>query len=226
MSSFFPTWNPGRSGVTMNAEMPRDLWASAIGVERAMTMITSAWLPVVTQLFVPVSTQSSPSRSARQVSDDASDPASGSLSANAPIFSPRAIGRRKRSFCSVVPKLSSICVGSELCTLINTAVDASATAISSSAIRYVTVSRPRPSHSSGIIIPRKPSAPRLSATPRSNSASRSHRAACGAISSSANCRASSTTARCCSVSGTSMNTPPDGRMSAPRVRECCPSQYS
>ena len=87
----------------------------------------------------------------------ASEPDSDSESANAPSSSPRAIGFSQRSFCASEPFRSSICVGSELCTPIEMAVLPSPAAISSSASRYVTVSRPRPSYSSGISIPKKPS---------------------------------------------------------------------
>ncbi|MDB4880086.1 MAG: hypothetical protein JWL60_1532 [Gemmatimonadetes bacterium] len=198
MSSFLPTWKPGRSGVTMNAEIPL-LPRRAPGASvRAMTMMTSAKVPEVTQLFVPVRTQESPSRTAWQRSEEASEPASGSLRANAPIISPRAIGRSQRSRCASLPKLSSICVGSELCTLISTAVDASADAIASSASRYDSVSSPSPSCSSGISIPRNPSSPIRVATSRGKCASRSHATACGTISSAAKPRASSRI--CCWVS--------------------------
>ena len=94
--------------------MPRAPRRSPGESVRAITMSTSASLPLVTHAFVPFSTQQSPSRTACEVSDAASDPASGSESANAPSISPRAIGARKRSFCSSVPQRRSICVGSEL----------------------------------------------------------------------------------------------------------------
>ena len=102
---------------------------------RAIATITPAWVTSGTHAFVPVSTQSSPSGTAWQRSAAASLPASGSERANAPSSSPRAIGRSHRSFCASVPQRNSICVGSELCTLIMTAADASAAAISSSASR-------------------------------------------------------------------------------------------
>src|SRR2546421_4852392 len=79
---------------------------------------------------------------------------------------------------------------------IETAMAASAAEISSSASRYVSVSRPMPSYSSGVIIPRKPSLPISSITSRGKWLVRSHSAAKGAIFSAANSRASSTTSRC------------------------------
>ncbi len=135
LSSFFDTRNPGRSGVRMNAEMPFDLRrASGVSV-RTIAMITPACVPLVTQAFAPSRIQSSPSRVACARMAEASEPASGSERANAPSSSPRASGLRKRCFCSSLAKFLSICVGSELCTDIITATDASALAISSSANR-------------------------------------------------------------------------------------------
>ena len=65
----------------------------------------------------------------------ASDPASASERAKPPSSSPRAMGRSQRSFCASLPLARIIWVGSELCTLIATATDASPRAISSSAVR-------------------------------------------------------------------------------------------
>ena len=119
----------------MNALMPRAPRRSSGESVRAMAMMTSALLPFVTHALVPLSTQSSPSRTACVRSDAASEPASGSESAKAPSNSPRAIGRRNFCFCASVPQRRIICVGSELCTLIATATLASTAAISSSATR-------------------------------------------------------------------------------------------
>src|SRR6266849_1631167 len=82
-----------------------------------------------------------------------------------------------------------------------TAIDASAAEISSSASRYVSVSSPMPSYSSGVQMPRKPSLPSSSITSRGKWLVRSHSAANGSIFSRANSRASSTTWRCVSVNG-------------------------
>src|ERR671937_2804678 len=79
---------------------------------------------------------------------------------------------------------------------IGTAVAASAAEISSSASKYVTVSKPMPSYSSGVHMPRKPSLPSSSMTSRGKWLVRSHSAAKGSIFSFANSRASSTTSRC------------------------------
>src|SRR6267143_5629286 len=73
-----------------------------------------------------------------------------------------------------------------------TAMLASAAAISSSASRYVSVSRPSPPYSSGVTMPRKPSLPSSSITSRANRLVRSHSAANGSILARAKSRASST----------------------------------
>src|SRR5256885_7854850 len=71
-----------------------------------------------------------------------------------------------------------------------TASAESAAEISSSTIKYVMVSRPMPSYSSGVHIPRKPSLPSSSITSRGKWLVRSHSAANGSIFSRANSRAS------------------------------------
>src|SRR5207237_9458566 len=76
------------------------------------------------------------------------------------------------------------------------AMEASAAETSSRASRYVRLSRPMPSYSSGVVMPRKPSFPNSSMTFLGNSQVRSHSAANGSIFSLANSRASSTTSRC------------------------------
>src|SRR5882762_5937598 len=76
---------------------------------------------------------------------------------------------------------------------IETARAASAAEISSSASRYVSVSSPIPSYSSGVHMPRKPSLPSSSITSRGKWLVRSHSAANGSIFSRANSRTRSTT---------------------------------
>src|SRR5258706_506138 len=76
---------------------------------------------------------------------------------------------------------------------IETAMAASAAEISSSASRYVSVSSPIPSYSSGVHMPRKPSLASSSITSRGKWLVRSHSAANGSIFSRANSRTSSKT---------------------------------
>lgn len=81
--------------------MPRVRGAS--GSVRAKTMKTSASGALVMYRLAPLITQSSPSRWARVVSVDGSDPASGSVSANDARTSPEAILGSHSAFCSSVP---------------------------------------------------------------------------------------------------------------------------
>jgi len=55
LSSCLPIENPGRSGVTMNAVIPR-LPEAGSGSVRAKRTIAPACAPLVTQFFVPLST--------------------------------------------------------------------------------------------------------------------------------------------------------------------------
>ena len=69
---------------------------SVDGSVRAKRRNVSAWLPFVIHCFEPVIRQPSPSATAVVRSEPASEPASGSVSANAPIASPRASGGTNR----------------------------------------------------------------------------------------------------------------------------------
>ncbi len=105
----------------------------AAGSVTAKTIATFACSPEVMNCLVPVRTKRLPARRARVRSAAASEPASGSVRQNAASISPRAIGRRKRSFCSGVPNLSSGAQPTELCTLMIVEQEPSPAAISSSA---------------------------------------------------------------------------------------------
>src|ERR1041384_28953 len=94
---------------------------------------------------------------------------------------------------------------------IETASAASAAEISSSTMRYVTVASAMPSYSSGVHMPRNPSAPRSLMVWCGNSPVRSHSAAKGSIFSFANSRASSTT---CSRMSVTVDIEPLARFSA------------
>src|SRR6266704_1479452 len=176
-----------------------------------MTIIRAAVPALVAHAFVPFSTQCLPSRVACDRSDAASEPDSASESANPASSSPRAIGFSQRSLCSGVPCFTSIVVGIALWIPTETAMEESAAEISSSSIRYVTVSRPMPSYSSGVHMPRKPSLPSSSMTSRGKWLVRSHSAANGSIFSRANSRASSTT---CSRTSVAVGIEPLPRFSA------------
>ena len=70
----------------------------------AQTTATPARLPFVIHIFVPLSTQPSPSRRADVRIAAGSLPASGSVRPKQPITSPAAIGSSQRCFCSSEPK--------------------------------------------------------------------------------------------------------------------------
>src|SRR6266566_7362853 len=177
----------------MNVEIPLGP-RRALGVSvRAMIIMRSAVPAFVAHALVPFSTQSFPSFAACDRSDAASEPASASDSANPASSSPRAIGFSQRSFWAGVPCFTSIVVGIALWMPIDTASAASAAEISSSTIRYVTLSSPMPSYSSGVHMPRKPSLPSSSTTSRGKWLVRSHSAANGSIFSRTNSRASRAT---------------------------------
>jgi hypothetical protein len=103
------------------------------GSVTAKTMARSAVLPEVMNCLVPLRTQWLPSRLARVLSEEASEPACGSVRQKQPSSSPWASGRRNYSFCSCVPNFSSGMQTTELCTLMMVEVEASPAAISSTA---------------------------------------------------------------------------------------------
>ena len=140
--------------------------------------------------------QPSPSASARVRSAPASEPASGSVSANAPICSPRASGGTKRARCSSVPNASSGSVAALVCTATVTPTPASPRDSSSSTRMYERKSAPAPPYSSGTHVPISPSSASFANTSRGKRCSRSHAAACGSISCRANSRASAWISRC------------------------------
>ena len=61
-------------------------------------------VPLPIHFLRPLSTQESPSRRAVVSSETESEPWSGSVRANAPILSSRAIGGSQRCFCSSEPQ--------------------------------------------------------------------------------------------------------------------------
>ncbi len=96
-----------------------------------MTTMTSALAPCVMNVLVPFSTQLSPSRVATVRVPAASLPASGSVSAHAPSFSPFASGTSHRTFCASLPNIA-ICAGPRpLCAATDSDTDGSTRASSS-----------------------------------------------------------------------------------------------
>ena len=84
---------------------------------RAQTTATSATVPLVIHIFVPLSTQSSPSRTATVRIDAGSEPESGSVRPKQPISSPAAIPGSHCAFCCSEPKAWIAYIASEPCTL-------------------------------------------------------------------------------------------------------------
>ena len=136
LSSGLPATRPGvPAGIDEAPDPPRARARRPPRSVRTIARMTSAVPPLLIHALAPFSTHPSPLRTARARSPAASEPASASESAKAPSSSPRAIGLSQRSCCAALPCRSSICVGSELCTATDTAMDASAAAISSTASR-------------------------------------------------------------------------------------------
>ena len=73
-------------------------------------------MPFVIHIFVPLRTQSVPSRRARVRIAAGSEPASGSVSPKQPITSPGASAAASRSFCSSEPQRQIANIASEPCT--------------------------------------------------------------------------------------------------------------
>ena len=105
--------NPGVSVGTTNPRMPPGLSARSVC---AHTTATSAIEPLVIHIFVPLSTQSSPSRLAWVRIPDGLDPKSGSVRPKQPIASPAAIRGSHSFFCSSEPQWWMENIASEPCT--------------------------------------------------------------------------------------------------------------
>ena len=98
MIIFCATENPGIVDSTTNALIPRVPAARSVF---AYTNNTSAIGPFVMKIFRPFNTNSSPSRTAVVAIDpNASDPAPGSVNANAPTADPSHSPGRYRRRCS------------------------------------------------------------------------------------------------------------------------------
>ena len=93
--------------------MPRVFFSGFVMAKRRQT--SAAW-PQVMNTFWPEIRYASPSRTARVFWLPASDPASGSVSAKQPSFSPRASGVRNLFFWSSLPNFSIGSQTSELLT--------------------------------------------------------------------------------------------------------------
>ena len=88
-----------KPGVPFWTRKPRTPWSSV----RAQTTATSAMVPLVIHILVPLSTQSPPSRRALVRMPAGLEPKSGSVRPKQPITSPAAMGGSQRRFCSSEP---------------------------------------------------------------------------------------------------------------------------
>jgi hypothetical protein len=95
---------PGESIGNSRNEIPRCFF-SAVGSVRTRQKIQSAYWPSVVHVFWPLTTQSSPSRTAVVRREARSEPASGSEKPWHHQMSRLAVGGRKRSFCSGEPNV-------------------------------------------------------------------------------------------------------------------------
>ena len=201
---FGPMVNPGVSFSTTRLANPGS--RPSTGSVRASSVTPKDMSVPALEMNVlrPLMSQPPSRRSARVRMPRASEPASGSVSPNAPSARPSASGRSQRSRCWSFPKRYS---GSEpmvawACQA--AATDWSAWPISSMAATKPTVDMPIPPHSSGTRMPRSPSAPISRRRSVGHRASSQASGARGAISRWAKSRQSPTRSRSDSLSEKSM----------------------
>ena len=174
------TLKPGRSGVTRKAVISFFFPAEpATPGVLAMTVSTSAMPPLVIHFFEPLRMNPLPSGVGVAVVCTllASDPASGSVRANAASFSPLTSGTSHCFCCSGVPNSSSARMPIEWCALTKTAVEAQWPPMSSMILTYICWVNARPPTSVGAVMPRTPSLPSPATTSFGMIASRSMAAA-------------------------------------------------
>ena len=132
----------------------------------AKTMQKSAMSPPVMNVFSPLITQSSPSRTAVVRRLRASDPAPGSVIAKQLIFSPSIVGLRYAAFCSSLAWNRMLSASPPN---LNWTNDRPSSASISAAI---TAPRPIPPYSSGVCTPKNPDSRAFPRNARSSSSDR------------------------------------------------------
>jgi len=152
-------------------------------VTAVITTIPEISVPaLVMNCLEPLITHSPSSSTARVCVLPASDPASGSVSPNAPSCSPEhSLGSQSR-FCSSEPNRYTGWVPSEVWAQTVIATDESTRASSSTASAYASESPPPPPYSCGNGIPIRSSSPRRRTISYGNALERSSSSATGAIS--------------------------------------------
>ncbi len=121
------------------------------------------------KILLPLSTYSSPSKTAFVCCPAASVPAPGSVKPNAPSFSPFASGTKYFCFCSSVPNFLIGSAQREVCAETITPVVPHTRDNSSTHIAYVKVSQPCPPYSLPTGIPINPNLFILATVPLGNS---------------------------------------------------------
>ena len=179
---------------TTKAESPR--WPAA-GSVLANTTVHAAWPALEMKVFEPLSTYSSPRRTAVVLMRATSDPASGSVSPKAQRIGSSSSGVSHWRFCSSLPASSTGPEPSVLA-VIETAMPAQPQESSSPISIPSKPGRPRPPYSWGTCGFISPTSCALATTSAGCVECSSYSAARGRISRSANSRASSRSAFCSS----------------------------
>src|SRR5216684_606841 len=148
------------------------------------------------KIFVPLRTYASRVRRAVAWSDAASEPAAGSVSANAPSSSPEASRGSHFRFCSSVPNSRIGSLPTLVCTSTITEVEAQACASSSMQIAKASASSPAPPYSRGMRTPIRPASAAALTASSGNRWSRSTSAASGSATACASSRTPSRKLAC------------------------------
>src|SRR5438445_3589872 len=170
----------------MNALIPRLPFVGSVMAWITNVPATGAF---VQRFFVPLRTQPSFPRFAVVCIAEASEPLFGSVSAHAPSLRPLARSGTYLRRWSSFPANQTVPVQRELWAAMMSAWDPHTRATSSTVIARANESRPAPSYSSGIVIPRNPRPAIFAIGPFGNSPVLSTWAATGRISFSAKSRA-------------------------------------
>ena len=196
LSRCFSIETPCASIGTTNAVRP--LWPLDLSVD-AKTVDQAAWPAFVMNIFEPFRTYSSPRRSAVVLMRAASEPASGSLSANEHRIGSSRRGGSHSRFCSSEPAISTGPAPSVFAT-IETAIPEQPQESSSPMSMPSKPGRPGPPYSSGMWTFISPSSCAFWTRSAGWVWCSSYSAAFGRISLSANSRASARSSRCSGVS--------------------------
>lgn len=167
---------------------------------RAKSSTTSAQVPLVMNILVPLMTYESPSRTAFVVRFPASEPVPGSVRPKQPIASPAVSRGNHCRFCSSSPQVAMVLATRPRETETMPRTEESPRPSSSVTRQYARWSPPEPPYSSGTVSPRKPREPSFLTIDLSTFSARSHSTTCGVISRATKSLASCRTASCSSLS--------------------------